>query len=228
VVLPYYPTGTMERVTTEGEVATGATFAHMLSSLPSCGQPCRVMTYDLHTLQNRFYLSGNAIASLQTTIPLLQNRIDQEGIANCIAFPDDGAAKRFKPLFDYDKYQLVTCGKTRDGDTRKVVIQDGSAKGKHVVIVDDLVQTGGTLYECGKALLSEGALSVSAFVAHAVFPNSSYQRFDVGGDRCVFRKFYVTASIPTVTDNLPVENGIFEVFNLGDIVVRDLDCFTST
>lgn len=56
VVLPYYPVGTMERVTKEGTVATAATYAHMFSSLPSCGRPTRLMVYDLHTLQNRFYL----------------------------------------------------------------------------------------------------------------------------------------------------------------------------
>jgi hypothetical protein len=48
--------GTMERVVKEGQVATAATYAHMFSSLPSCGRPTRLMVYDLHTLQNRFYL----------------------------------------------------------------------------------------------------------------------------------------------------------------------------
>ena len=48
--------GTMERVVTEGQVATAATYAHMFSSLPNCGKPTRLMVYDLHTLQNRFYL----------------------------------------------------------------------------------------------------------------------------------------------------------------------------
>jgi len=47
---------TMERVVREGTVATAATYAHMFSSLPSCGRPTRLMVYDLHTLQNRFYL----------------------------------------------------------------------------------------------------------------------------------------------------------------------------
>jgi hypothetical protein len=56
VVLPYSPVGTMERVVNEGQVATAATYAHMFSSLPNCGRPTRLMVYDLHTLQNRFYL----------------------------------------------------------------------------------------------------------------------------------------------------------------------------
>jgi len=50
------PYSTMERVVREGTVATAATYAHMFSSLPSCGRPTRLMVYDLHTLQNRFYL----------------------------------------------------------------------------------------------------------------------------------------------------------------------------
>ena len=37
-------------------------------------------------------------------------------------------------------HEIVTCGKTRDGDSRVVIIQDGDPTGKHVLIVDDLVQ----------------------------------------------------------------------------------------
>ena len=53
--------GTMERVVSEGQVATAATYAHMFSSLPNCGKPTRLMVYDLHTLQNRFYLVGEVL-----------------------------------------------------------------------------------------------------------------------------------------------------------------------
>lgn len=234
VVLPYYPTGTMERVTKEGEVATAATYAHMFSSLPTCGRPTRLMVYDLHTLQNRFYLHGNAVASLQTAIPLLKQRIQQSNI-NCIAFPDDGAAKRFARLFHNDM-DIIVCGKTRgDGDIRSVIIQDGNALGKHIVIVDDLVQTGGTLYECGKVLKDAGALSVNAYVTHGVFPNDSWKRFAKGGDRACFDTFWVTNSIPTVTDRLPLKkkngNGddgdVFEVLDLFQLVIDDLDHYSS-
>lgn len=99
IVLPFYPVGTMERVIEEGQVATANSYAQMLSNLPSCGKPTRLVVYDLHTLQNRFYLHGNAIASLQTTIPLLIEKMKNTSI-NCIAFPDDGAAKRFGSMFD--------------------------------------------------------------------------------------------------------------------------------
>lgn len=224
VVLPFYPVGTMERVTQEGQVATANTYAQMFSHLPSCGRPTRLIVYDLHTLQNRFYLHGNAVASLQTSIPLLIQRLKSSPI-DCIAFPDDGAAKRFGAMFKGLGYEIVTCGKTRDGDKRVVVIQDGNAKGKHVVIVDDLVQTGGTLYECGVALRSAGALSVNAFVAHGVFPKESWKRFMRQGDRNCFEKFFLTNSIPSITDILPTDD-VFEVLPLQDQIVEDLDKYS--
>jgi len=227
VVLPFSPVGTMERVTKEGQVATAATYAHMFSSLPNAGRPTRLMVYDLHTLQNRFYLHGNSVASLHTAIPLLKQKIEETEI-DCVAFPDDGAAKRFAAMFEDIDVEVIVCGKTRgEGDSRTVTIQDGNADCKHIVIVDDLVQTGGTLYETGKVLKDAGALSVNAFVTHGVFPNESWKRFNKGGDRACFDKFWVTNSIPTVTDGLPEEDGVFEVLDLMDLIINDLDHYNS-
>mmetsp|Transcript_3648 Transcript_3648/g.4854 ORF Transcript_3648/g.4854 Transcript_3648/m.4854 type:complete len:391 (+) Transcript_3648:72-1244(+) len=225
VVLPFSPVGTMERVIREGQVATAATYAHMFSSLPNCGRPTRLMVYDLHTLQNRFYLHGNAVASLHTAIPLLKQRLKNHKV-DCIAFPDDGAAKRFGSFFE--DMPVIVCGKTRgEGDIRTVVIQDGNATDKHIVIVDDLVQTGGTLYETGKVLKEAGAASVHAFCSHAVFPADSWKRFTIGGDRACFETFWVTNSIPTVTDKLPVEDGIFQVLDLMDLIIHDVDHYST-
>ncbi len=124
--------------------------------------------------------------------------------------------------------EIIVCGKTRDeGGQRTVAIQDGNAEGRKIVIVDDLVQTGGTLYESGKVLKEAGAASVNAFVSHAVFPNDSWKRFTVGGDRACFDKFWVTNSIPTVTDKLPVKDGIFEVLDLMGLIINDLDHYSS-
>ena len=144
---------------------------------------------------------------------------------NCIAFPDDGAAKRFGSMFKGLGLEIVTCGKTRNGDKRVVTIQDGDCKGKNVVIVDDLVQTGGTLYECGVALRNAGATSVSAFCAHGVFPNESWRRFLKSGDRNCFEKFYLTNSIPTVTDILPKDD-VYVILDLTKKIVEDLDQYS--
>jgi phosphoribosylpyrophosphate synthetase len=203
------------------------------------------MTYDLHTLQNRFYLHNNACASLQTAIPVLVDRLKASNSAiDCIAFPDDGAAKRFARIFTEltDDFEMVTCGKTRgEGDKRVITIQDGSCAGKRVLIVDDLVQTGGTLFECGRALKAAGALEVSAYVTHGVFPGESWRRFtrqrrDGSGDRdrdaevdssdgFCFERFYLTDSIPTITSMLPRDD-VFEILPLSAKIVDDLDAFT--
>ena len=52
----------------------------------------------------------------------------------------------------------VICTKVRDGDKRIVRLKEGQARGRHVVIVDDLVQSGGTLMECQKLLKSQVTL----------------------------------------------------------------------
>jgi len=223
IVLPFYPTGTMERVTTEGEIATANTYAQLFSCLPSCGRPTRLVVYDLHTLQNRFYLHGSTIASLHSTVPCLLPHLEAARV-DAVAFPDDGAAKRFKHMFDASKYEIIVCGKLRDGDARVVTVQDGDPSEKNVVIVDDLVQTGGTLYECGAALQRLGAARVSAFVAHAVFPREAWRRFCRGGDRAIFDTFYVTNSIPTTTSKLPGD-GVFEIIDITDRVIEDLHSF---
>jgi len=228
VVLPFYPVGTMTTVIKEGQVATANTYAQMFSNLPSCGRPTRLVIYDLHTLQNRFYLHGNAIASLQTSVPLLLDRLSRLSPAapriTCVAFPDDGAAKRFGYMFKNLQVEVVTCGRSRNGEPR-VSIQDGEPRGRVCVVIDDLAQTGSTLYQCGMALKAAGATSVSAFVVHAVFPNDSWRPFLRGGARDCFDRFYVTNSIPSVTDALP-PGDVFEVLDLSAKIVEDLDKFS--
>lgn len=233
IALPYYPHGTMERVEREGEVATANTIARLLSNLPSCGSPTRVMIYDLHTLQNKFYLHGNAIASLHSTVPLLlrvlraEQRLDADAIT-AIAFPDDGATKRFGKPFLEAGFRVVTCGKVRDGDRRIVRITEGDCKGHHVLVVDDLTRSGGTLYECGRVLRESGAASVSAFVAHAAFPDAAVKKFcNAGGEGgkpgqyAIFRRFYTTNSNPVVTEALP-KGDVFTVLDLLPQLVEDL------
>lgn len=229
IVLPFFPTATMERVMVEGEVATANTLAKMFSSLPTTGRPARVMLYDLHTLQNRFYFGGHALATLHTAFPLMLDKIRSmpaEEQITAVVFPDDGAEKRFKHMFTeaFPKMEMVVCSKKRDDHdptVRTVVIKDGFPKNKHCLIVDDLVQSGGTLHECGKKLVEEGASSVSAFVTHAVFPQESWRRFARGGDRCIFIHFFTTDSNPQVTSKLPAGD-VFEVLPLVPQVLADL------
>ncbi|KZV27200.1 ribose-phosphate pyrophosphokinase 4 [Dorcoceras hygrometricum] len=178
VVLPFFPTGSFERIEEEGDVATAFTLARMLSNIPiSRGGPTSLVIYDIHALQERFYFSDTVLPLFETGIPLLKQRLHQlpESDKIVVAFPDDGAWKRFHKMLD--QFPMVICNKVREGDKRIVRIKEGNPSGFHVVIVDDLVQSGGTLIECQKVLASHGAAKVSAYVTHAVFPNKSWDRF---------------------------------------------------
>ncbi|KAJ6356040.1 hypothetical protein OIU78_004206 [Salix suchowensis] len=149
LVLPFFPTGTSERMEDEGDVATAFTLARILSNIPaSRGGPTSLVTFDIHALQERFYFGDNILPCFESGIPLLKNRLqelpDSDNIA--IAFPDDGAWKRFHKQLQH--FPTIICAKVREGDQRIVRIKEGNPQGRHVVIVDDLVQSGGTLVEC--------------------------------------------------------------------------------
>ena len=120
---------------------------------------------------------------------------EQEDADNIvIAYPDEGAWKRFHGFFK--GMEEVVCTKVRQGDKRLVKLKEGEPAGRHVIIVDDLVQSGGTLIECQKLLSRLGAVKVSAYVTHGVFPGNSWKKFCAGGGGQGFYKFFLTDSCP--------------------------------
>ncbi|KAL2319104.1 hypothetical protein Fmac_032980 [Flemingia macrophylla] len=162
----------------EGDVPTVVTLVWMLSNIPmSRGGPTTLVMYDIHALQERFYFGEKVLPLFETGIPPLKQRLSQLHEADnvVISFPDEGAWKRFHKLFD--NFAVVVYTKFCEGDKRIVQIKEGNVCGHHVVIVDDLVQSGGTLIECQKVLAAHGAAKVSAYFTHGVFPNQSWMRF---------------------------------------------------
>mmetsp|Transcript_103909 Transcript_103909/g.189266 ORF Transcript_103909/g.189266 Transcript_103909/m.189266 type:complete len:238 (-) Transcript_103909:41-754(-) len=222
VILPWFSTGTMERVETPGQVATAASLARMISACPPgpTGPPT-VVVYDIHALQEEFYFTGKALVQLKTAVWLLREKLEQlrretPGEEIAIAFPDDGAHKRFKDKFE--GFPLIICNKVRDGDARRVLIKEGEPVGKHCVIVDDLVQSGGTLLECAKPLKDQGATKVSCFVTHGVFPKETFKKF-IGHE--LIHKFWITDSIPT-TAALVEGQEPFQVLSLAPVIAEYL------
>jgi len=215
VVLPYYPTGTMERVEEAGDIATAATLARMLSAMPlTMSGPTQIIIFDIHALQELFYFSDMVLPRLETAVPLLKARLQgREDVA--IAFPDEGAWKRFGRHFI--EFPLILCQKVRRAGSRGVVIREGEPKDKHVVIVDDLVMTGGTLLESRRELVARGAATVSCYATHGVFPGRSWTRFlDAGLER-----FWITDSCP---GSAALEGvGPFKVLSLDKAIAKILE-----
>ncbi|KAK9934615.1 hypothetical protein M0R45_021752 [Rubus argutus] len=225
LVLPFFPTGTSERMEDEGDVATAFTLARALSNIPiSMGGPTSLVIYDIHALQERFYFGDNILPCFESGIPLLKTRLqqlpDSDNIS--IAFPDDGAWKRFHKQLQH--FPTIVCAKVREGDQRIVRIKEGDPRGRHVVIVDDLVQSGGTLIECQKVLAAHGAAKISAYVTHGIFPNRSWERFgsDKGGNpENGLTYFWITDSCPTTVRDV-MHNPPFEVLSLAGSIATTL------
>ncbi|KAI3435179.1 uncharacterized protein J3R85_006416 [Psidium guajava] len=225
LVLPFFPTGTSERMEDEGDVATAFTLARILSNVPiSRGGPTNLVIFDIHALQERFYFGDNILPCFESGIPLLKNRLqqlpDSDNIS--IAFPDDGSWKRFHKQLQH--FPMIVCAKVREGDQRIVRLKEGDPKGRHVVIVDDLVQSGGTLVECQKLLAAHGAKKISAYVTHGIFPNSSWGRFDHdngGNPENGLTYFWITDSCPQ-TVNEVLNRPPFEVLSLAGSIAASL------
>ena len=76
LVLPFFPTGTAERVENEGEIATAFTLARILSHIPLCrGGPTDLVIFDIHALQERFYFGDFIQPNFLTALPLLINEL---------------------------------------------------------------------------------------------------------------------------------------------------------
>lgn len=222
LVLPFFPTGSFERMEEEGDVATAFTMARILSNIPiSRGGPTSLVIYDIHALQERFYFSDHVLPCFETGIPLLKQRLQQLPDSDniVVAFPDDGAWKRFHKQLDH--FPTVVCAKVREGDKRIVRLKEGNPAGSHVVIVDDLVQSGGTLIECQKVLAAHGASKVSAYVTHGVFPKQSWERFVHKNEEKGFAYFWITDSCP-LTVKAIANKAPFEVLSLAGSIADAL------
>ncbi|XP_058219300.1 ribose-phosphate pyrophosphokinase 4 [Rhododendron vialii] len=225
LVLPFFPTGSFERMEEEGDVATAFTMARILSNIPiSRGGPTSLVIYDIHALQERFYFSDHVLPCFETGIPLLKQRLQQlpDSDKAIVAFPDDGAWKRFHKQLDH--FPMVVCAKVREGDKRIVRLKEGNPAGFHVVIVDDLVQSGGTLIECQKVLAAHGASKVSAYVTHGVFPKRSWERFvhkNEAESEKAFAYFWITDSCPQTVKAI-ANKAPFEVLSLAGSIADAL------
>jgi adenine phosphoribosyltransferase len=215
IYITYFSVGTMERVDKEGMLATAETMAKIISNcieITKTNKPV-IHIWDIHALPIRFYFnSEKVIIKLHSGIPLLTNNINANSI---IVFPDDGACKRFKHFFSH--FKIIVCSKVREGNNRIIKITDKlnfpdneeDVIYDEMIIIDDLVQSGGTLIKCKETLEKLGYKNISAYVTHSVFPNNGWNKIINSN----FHKFYTTNSIPEVTDKL-VNKPQFQIFNL--------------
>lgn len=149
--------------------------AKLMANILQAAGADRVMTMDLHAdqIQGFFDIPVDHLKSEAIFIPYLQDT----NLDNVIfASPDVGGVKRARNFAQHFKKDLVICDKERRqaNEVRKITVI-GDVKGADVILVDDIVDTAGTLCKAADALIEKGANSVKAMCTHPVLSGTAYE-----------------------------------------------------
>lgn len=177
IVMPYFGYSTMERAVKPGEVVTAKTRAMLLSAIPPCEAGTRVFLFDLHTDGIEFYFGENHITRHIYGAPVITGAVAKlmEGRPYVLGATDAGRAKWVQSLARDLKVEPAFVYKKRDETTGAVRLTGVNAevKGREIVIYDDMIRTGSTLVQAGRAYLEAGATKVHAIASHLVLPGAS-------------------------------------------------------
>lgn len=171
-VIPYFGWARQDRKD-KPRVSIGA---KLVADLLSVAGIDRLITMDLHAdqIQGFFDVPVDHLYASMVLLPYLQSlRLDNL----CIASPDVGGSKRANAYAKYLGCPLVLCNKTR---ARANVIETmqiiGDVEGKNVVIIDDMVDTAGTITKAADLMMESGAKSVRACASHCVMSGPASDR----------------------------------------------------
>ena len=191
-VMPYFGWARQDRKD-KPRVSIGA---KLVANLLTAAGVDRIMTCDLHAdqIQGFFDLPVDHIYASKVFIPYLKS-LNIENLA--IAAPDMGGAKRANAYAKELACPVIICHKSREkANVVASITAIGEVEGKNVVIVDDLIDTAGTLVKAAEVLMDKGAASVRACATHAVLSGPAYDRIN---NSCLKEVF--------VTDTIPLKEG---------------------
>lgn len=152
--------------------------AKLVANLLTAAGVDRIMTMDLHAdqIQGFFELPVDHLYASTLFLPYLENL----NLPNlCIASPDMGGTKRANTYAKYLNTEVVVCYKHREkaNEVSKMMLI-GEVKEKDIVLIDDVVDTAGTLTKAADLMIKNGANSVRACCTHAILSGSAYERLE--------------------------------------------------
>lgn len=187
-VMPYFGFARQDRKD-KPRVAIGA---KMVANLLTAAGVDRVITMDLHAeqIQGFFEVPVDHLYASTIFIPHLQAMNIPDLV---IAAPDTGGTKRANAYAKILGVDLAICYKQRKVANKvESITVIGDVAGKNVVLIDDMVDTAGTLCKAAEMMLENGALSVRAICTHPVLSGQAYERIQ----NSVLTELIVTDSIP--------------------------------
>ena len=191
-VMPYFGWARQDRKD-KPRVSIGAKLVANMLHAAGCD---RVMTCDLHAdqIQGFFDFPVDHIYASAVFLPYIKN-LNLPNLA--IAAPDMGGAKRANAYARYLECPVIICHKSRErANVVGSITAIGDVAGKDVVIVDDMVDTAGTLAKAANVLKEMGANSVRACATHPVFSGPAYDKISVSA----LEEVIVSDTLPLTTD----------------------------
>ena len=187
-VIPYFGYARQDRKD-RPRVAIGA---KLLANLLIAAGADRIMTMDLHAdqIQGFFDIPVDHLKSEA----IFFNYLEKQNTSNVVfASPDVGSTKRARAYAQHFGTGLVICDKYRKkaNEVAEMTVI-GDVTGKDVILVDDIVDTAGTLCRAAEILMSEGAKSVRAFCTHPVLSGNAYEKIN----NSQLKEMVVTDTIP--------------------------------
>ncbi len=205
-VIPYFGWARQDRKD-KSRVPIGA---KLVANLMQAAHIDRVMTMDLHAdqIQGFFEIPVDHLFSSWMFDEYIKS-IDSESLA--FASPDIGGSQRASTDARHYNRPLIICHKVREVANQVAdMTAIGDVKGKDVVLLDDMIDTAGTITKAADMMMDMGARSVQAMVAHAVLSGEAYERID----RSALTKLVVSDSIPLREDK---PHSKIEVHSVADL-----------
>ncbi len=152
--------------------------AKLIANILTAAGVNRVITMDLHApqIQGFFDIPVDHLDSSAIFIPYIQNLNLPDLL---FAAPDVGSVKRTRSVAKRFNANMVICDKRREraNEVAQMTII-GDVTGKDVVLIDDIVDTAGTLCSAAKIIMDNGAKSVRALCTHPVLSGQAYERLE--------------------------------------------------
>jgi ribose-phosphate pyrophosphokinase len=197
LVMPYFGYSTMERAVKPGEVVTAKTRARLFSAIPSCEGGTRVFLFDLHTDGIEFYFDDAHVTHHIYGQALITEAIHARmgGGGFVLGATDAGRAKWVQSLAQSLGVEPAFVYKRRDPSSGNLKLTgiNADVRGRPVMLYDDMIRTGSSLLQAGRAYLGAGATEVHAIASHLVLPEGSLEKLQSSG---VFKSISGTDSHP--------------------------------
>lgn len=210
-VMPYFGFARQDRKD-KPRVAIGA---KLVANLLTAAGVNRVITMDLHAdqIQGFFEVPVDHLFASTIFLPYVQTLNLPDLV---IATPDTGGTKRANAYAKYLQCELAICYKQRKvANEVSSMTVIGDVEGKDIVLIDDMVDTAGTLTKAADMMMEHGAKSIRAVCTHAVLSGPAYERIQ----NSRLKQLIVTDSIPLRTD-VPTDK--IKVLSSADLFSRVL------